>query len=273
LKKIKLKFTLDQEIELKNIIDYFENLSFFKKDKNWIVDIFFFSKIEEIIAKEYLKDKKNLKFLKIEKQNWIQKNIKKDNVISTKLFSFSQGLKRNIKKKKNHLFVPASEAFGTGSHISTLLVIQNIEYLLKKKKFNSYLDLGTGTGILSFVIKKLTRKKIFSSDNDKKAEVIFKRNMKINHLYGFTFIRCHDFNHKILRRKKYGLIVSNILYNPLKKLCRDFFFRLNKKGYLILSGILNDQSSSIISYYIKFNFRVIKVNKFNGWVSIIFKKV
>ena len=97
--------------------------------------------------------------------------------------------------------------------------------------------------------------------------------MKINNLYGFTFVRYHNFNHKILRRRKYGLIVSNILYNPLKKLCKDFFLRLNKKGYLILSGILNDQSSSIISYYSKFNFRVIKVNKFNGWVSIIFKKV
>ena len=271
MKKIRLKLKFNQEIKLKNILEYFENVAFFKKDKIWILDIFFFSEIEEIIAKKYLKDKKNLKFLEIEKQNWIQKNIQRDNVRSTKLFSFSQGLKKNI--KKNHLYFPASEAFGTGSHISTLLVIQNIEYLLKKLKFNSYLDLGTGTGILSFVIKKLTKKKIFSSDNDKKSEDVFKRNMKINNLYGFTFVRCHNFNHKILRGRKYGLIVSNILYNPLKKLCKDFFLRLNKKGYLILSGILNDQSSCIISYYSKFNFRVIKVNKFNGWVSIIFKKV
>ncbi|MAZ07697.1 MAG: hypothetical protein CMM99_04485 [Rickettsiales bacterium] len=157
--------------------------------------------------------------------------------------------------------------------MSTLLVIQNIEYLFKKLKFNSYLDLGAGTGILSFVIKKLTKRKIFSSDNDKKVEDIFKRNMKINHLHGFTFVRCNNFNHKIIRNKKYGLIVSNILYTPLKKLCRDFFFRLNKKGYLILSGILISQSSSLISYYFKFNFRVVKINKFNGWVSIIFKKV
>ncbi|MAZ07696.1 MAG: hypothetical protein CMM99_04480 [Rickettsiales bacterium] len=102
MKKIKLK--LDQEIELKNILEYFENVAFFKKDKIWNLDIFFFSKIEEIIAKEYLKDK-NLKFLKIEKKNWIQKNIQKDNVSSTKLFSFSQGLKKNIrKKKKSSLF-------------------------------------------------------------------------------------------------------------------------------------------------------------------------
>ena len=159
MKKIRLKLKFNQEIKLKNILEYFENVAFFKKDKIWILDIFFFSEIEEIIAKEYLKDKKNLKFLKIEKQNWIQKNIQRDNVRSTKLFSFSQGLKKNIKKKKNHLYFPASEAFGTGSHISTLLVIQNIEYLLKKIKFNSYLDLGAGTGILSFVIKKLTKKK------------------------------------------------------------------------------------------------------------------
>ena len=94
MKKIRLKLKFNQEIKLKNILEYFENVAFFKKDKIWILDIFFFSEIEEIIAKEYLKDKKNLKFLKIEKQNWIQKNIQRDNVRSTKLFSFSQGLKK-----------------------------------------------------------------------------------------------------------------------------------------------------------------------------------
>ncbi len=273
MKKINLKLRLNNRIQLKNILEYFENVAFYKRKNYWDIDIFFFSKIEEIIAKKYLRNTKYLNFKTIEEKNWIKANIQEDKVNSTELFSFSQGLKKLTKKKKHHLYLPASEAFGTGSHVSTLLVVQNIEYLLKIIKLNSYLDLGTGTGILSFVIKKLTKKKIFSSDNDQKVENIFKKNMKINNLSGFIFVRCKNFNNKILRDQKYGLIVANILYNPLRKLSRDFYLRLNKSGYLVLSGILVGQTYSIVSFYRKFNFRVIKVNKLSGWVSIIFKKV
>ena len=120
MKKIRLKLKFNQETKLRNILEYFENVAFFKKDKFWILDIFFFSEIEEIIAKEYLKDKKNLKFLKIEKQNWIQKNIQRDNVRSTKLFSFSQGLKKNIKKKKKSSLFSSFRGFWNGiAYINT----------------------------------------------------------------------------------------------------------------------------------------------------------
>ena len=49
MKKIRLKLKFNQEIKLKNILEYFENVAFFKKDKIWILDIFLFSEIEEII--------------------------------------------------------------------------------------------------------------------------------------------------------------------------------------------------------------------------------
>ena len=53
MKKIRLKLKFNQEIKLKNILEYFENVAFFKKDKIWILGIFFFSEIEEIIAKTH----------------------------------------------------------------------------------------------------------------------------------------------------------------------------------------------------------------------------
>ena len=100
MKKINLKLRLNNRIQLKNILEYFENVAFYKRKNYWDIDIFFFSKIEEIIAKKYLRNTKYLNFKTIEEKNWIKANIQEDKVNSTELFSFSQGLKKQTKKKK-----------------------------------------------------------------------------------------------------------------------------------------------------------------------------
>ena len=66
----------------------------------------------------------------VESKNWLADNVIKDKLNFTNFFTFSQGLNKKLKQQKNHFIIPAGQAFGTGSHPSTILIIHNIEFLL-----------------------------------------------------------------------------------------------------------------------------------------------
>ncbi|MAI29184.1 MAG: hypothetical protein CMP38_03135 [Rickettsiales bacterium] len=257
-----------RELKLENL---FENLCFNKIKKNWSVEIltkdlirdkFFISKLLEI---------KNLKIKKLKIKSLISYSKDSNSSVDTKKFHIS-----NFKKKvsKRHIFIPASTAFGTGSHPSTFSAICNLEKIFKKGELKklSYIDVGTGTGILSFVIYKLSNKKINATDFDLESQRCFNRNAKLNSIANFMFYRCYGLNNHYLKKKKFTLIVSNILLLPLKKLAKDFKKHLVSGGILIISGILQSQKNDIVNYYSKFNLKLVKSTYIDGWVSLIFKK-
>ena len=195
---------------------------------------------------------------------WIK--IIKDISKSKKKFGSSK------KNKKFNIIIPASNSFGTGSHESTFLALKNIECILKKKRVIKCFDLGTGTGILTFAMRKITKKKIYSSDCDLNAGKNFNINKKINYLNNVFFFHCWGFNHFSLKKQKFDLIVSNLFLNPLKKLTKDFWYHLTKNGILIISGILKNQRNELIMHFTKFNLKLLKINYIGNWTSIVFQK-
>jgi len=257
-----------RKLKLKNL---FENLTFYKNKKNWDVEIFTNDLVKDHF---FISRLLGLKVVKVEK-------LKKKSLASyTKNHYFSTATKKieisNFKKEtsKINIFIPSSTAFGTGSHPSTFLVIRNLEKIFMKDKFKklSFLDVGTGTGILSFVIYKLSNKKIHATDVDLESQNCFYRNVKLNSISNFRFYRCYGLNNHYLKKKKFTLIVSNILLLPLKKLAKDFKKHLESGGILIVSGILHSQKNDIVNCYSKFNLKLVKSIHIEGWVSLIFKK-
>ena len=89
--------------------------------------------------------------------------------------------------------------------------------------------------------------------------VIINENRKTNNLSGFITVYCSEFKNRLLVNKKFDLIVANLFLNILKKLCLQFSFRLKEGGYLIVSEILKMQLVELKNFYIKFNFKVIKI--------------
>ncbi len=274
MKKIIFEINFDKENELTFIKNTFDNVIFFQKKKKWTVEIIINNKTESTLVTSFLK-KRKYKFLSeyIRSKNWVADNVSNDKLIYANSFTFSQGINKKIKKKKNHFFIPAGEAFGTGGHSSTKLIIHNIEFLFKKKKISKSFDLGSGTGILSFVLRNLNKKKVYSSDYDKNAENTLKNNCKLNQINGIIFIRCRDLKSRIFKMNKFDLVVSNLLLNSFKDLGKDLSLILYSGGFLIISGILENQKNSMVSYFSSFNFKLVRFINLRGWVSIMFKKV
>ena len=214
----------------------------------------------------------NFTLTTIKKKDWVYQNIKDDQGTQTEFFYISQGLSTKISNRKFKLKIPANNAFGTGSHESTFLSIICIEYLIKKKYYSSICDVGTGSGILSFVLNKTTKQKIDSIDNDNKIKKTFLKNLSTNHLNNVRFFNQNGLNSFFLRNKSYDLIVANILLITHRKLVKQYYNKLKNNGEIVISGILVDQEMEIISIFNKFNFKLKKKFYSFKWVGLIFEK-
>ena len=206
----------------------------------------------------------------IKKKDWVYQNIKDDQGTKTEFFYISQGLSTKISNRKFKLKIPANNAFGTGSHESTFLSIICIEYLIKKKYYSSICDVGTGSGILSFVLNKITKQRIDSIDNDNKIKKTFLKNLSNNHLNNVRFFYQNGLNSFFLRKKSYDLIVANILLITHRKLVKQYYNKLKNNGEIVISGVLIDQEMEITSIFNKFNFKLKKKILYfqMGWTYI-----
>ncbi len=256
-----------------SLLKTFDNISVFPSDQYLQIELF----LEDSIIKDSLlskikKEFGNFKLSEIKRKDWVIQNIKDDKGVESDLFFISQGLSNKKTTKKHKLVIPANNAFGTGYHASTALSIKSIEYLTKKKEYFAICDLGTGSGVLSFVLHKLTKKNITSIDIDPLTKKCFKDNIKNNCLNKIFFLINDGLKCKYLRNKKFDLIVSNMLCNAQKKIVKDFYKSLKIKGRIVISGILVEQENDIISYFNKFNLNLEKKFYSLNWVALIFIK-
>ena len=78
---------------------------------------------------------------------------------------------------------------------------------------------------------------------------------------------------KILTKKKYyDLIFANILFGPLITLAPSFKSLLKPNSFIILSGLLSNQITSIVNRYKMFGFKLKKKIIINGWGTLIMRR-
>jgi ribosomal protein L11 methyltransferase len=165
-------------------------------------------------------------------------------------------------------------AFGTGTHPSTQLCLEILsDYILQNE---IVIDIGCGSGILSIASVKLGADKAFGVDLDPEAITIAKNNAKSNNVgnrVNFAKGSATDVINGVFKINQAPLVVANILAHILKNLLNEGLDRLVKSGgILILSGILEDQTTEIINQAIKKGFEVIDQRQIEDWVGIALRK-
>ena len=140
------------------------------------------------------------------------------------------------------IIIDPGSGFGTGSHPTTQLCIKWIESHLNENE--SVLDYGCGSGILSIVAKSFGSGYTLGIDNDHQAIENAERNKNINSSK-IELMHVDNYNHK----KTFDIVIANILSNTIISLKDSFISSLRPNGTLVLSGILNNQSSEIINHF------------------------
>lgn len=163
-------------------------------------------------------------------------------------------------------------AFGTGQHESTRMCMEALEdVIMKDRTVRSWkvLDVGCGTGILGITAARLGAQDVICLDNDKKATEIAGENAAIN----LVSDRLHIINNDAMAiNEPRNLIIANLTSNLLLKLRRHFTQLLEPEGYMIISGIIEQDARDIeenFSVAPLIQYRVIKEKE---WICYVLRK-
>ncbi len=174
-----------------------------------------------------------------------------------------------LKKGQISIDITPGMAFGTGTHATTILCIQALEERLKKKG-QSVLDVGTGSGILSIIAARLGAKDVLGIDIDGVAVENARENVEKNQVSDIVKIRKTSIGSL---RRKFDVIVANIDLKSLRRVRRPLVGRLKNHGFLILSGILEQEKENIRLHYIEAGLlRWIKTTQEGEWVCLTFQR-
>jgi ribosomal protein L11 methyltransferase len=133
-------------------------------------------------------------------------------------------------------------AFGTGTHPTTQLCLRWLDHNLERVTQRDLLDYGCGSGILAIAAAKLGARAC-GTDIDPLALDTARANAQANGV-AVSFDAPES-----LGSARYDVVLANILSNPLKLLAPALIARLNDRGVLVLSGILERQAQEIIDCY------------------------
>ena len=150
------------------------------------------------------------------------------------------------------LLIEAAMAFGTGHHGTTQGCLQALHNLAETGFVGkNVVDVGCGTAVLAMGAAKIWPDVVLASDIDEVATDTASANVACNDLEGqIEVVTCAGFDHPRLREKApYDLILANILKGPLIALSGDMGASCAKDGYVILSGILNEQADDTKAAY------------------------
>ncbi len=227
--------------------------------------------LREFAAKHGLEILSKISIIPIEDKDWVKEYEEQQKPIEIgRFFITSRQQKAECPQSKTPIFIEASRAFGTGDHATTSLCIQAMESL-NAENINSIFDVGTGSGILSFVAEKIWPKaNILACDIEEISIELAKDNQKINSSK-IDFYQNTEDSLNIPKKwdQSFDLIVSNILAAPLIAMADSFLQLSNANTKIILSGFLDYQSSDIEKAYREAGFSVIEKLSQDKWITLI----
>ena len=155
--------------------------------------------------------------------------------------------------------------FGTGHHETTWMMIKLIsEINLENKKV---LDFGAGTGILAILAEKMGAKEVLAVDNDPLAVDNIEKNAAANEckrikpLLGATV----DFGNFA-----FDVVFANINRNVLLEEAERLSLSLKKGGFLLLSGILNEDAKRVVEAFEGNSMKLMKSMSKDKWSALKF---
>jgi ribosomal protein L11 methyltransferase len=173
------------------------------------------------------------------------------------------------KNYKYDLVIMPKMSFGTGHHDTTWLMCRNM--LAYDFKNRSVFDMGTGTGVLAILAKKLGAGEVFANDIDEWSVENAKENCANN---GCPEIRIVEGNGNLFNKKnQYDVILANINKNVLKSYLPSFSNCLKSNAHLFMSGFFKTDCQELINLASSHCFKLYKQEIRNDWAVLVFQKV
>ena len=174
------------------------------------------------------------------------------------------------------LLIEAAMAFGTGHHGTTQGCLRALDRLATNGFTGaSVADIGCGTAVLAMGAARIWPGTVLASDIDAVAVEVAQVNVIANGLEGrVTCVEAAGFDHpSISAAAPFDLIFANILKAPLIRLAPEMTQRLSPGGFVILSGILNEQADEVIEVYCALGNSLVHREQIGEWTTTTLQKI
>ena len=174
------------------------------------------------------------------------------------------------KHNKAIIEIDSDISFGTGSHETTKSCAELLKKYAESMNLNSItcLDIGTGTGILLLVAAHLGIKNLIGIDIEEYAAKQAKINCENNHVIADIICGNLDADFNSIAQ----LVLANLTVDPLKILLPQIGKKLDDKGILIISGIIDDRYDEIMPYINEY-WQIIEERIAGPWHTFALTKV
>ena len=172
------------------------------------------------------------------------------------------------------LLVDTALAFGSGTHPTTEGCLRALQ-MIPGTPPRRVLDMGCGSAILAMAAhRKWPAAMIIAGDNDPVAIRVAATNRRLNHIAPATMHLAvsHGFASPYVRHSApYDVMFANILARPLMRMAPDLCPHLARCGWLILSGILNEQIVGVRNAYQAQSLRCWYQIRIGEWTTLVMR--
>ena len=217
-----------------------------------------------------------LALVRVEDENWVARSqAALPPVEAGRYFIHGSHDRMRAMGRLSAIEIDAGEAFGTAHHASTEGCLAALSRLTLQRNFQSVLDLGTGSGVLSIAAAlSLPQADITASDIDVRATGVAKSNIAQNGKSARIRVVTADGlqHHQLSIPVSYDLILANILAEPLMHLAPQIARVCRPRAVVVLSGILLHQAAPVIATYCAMGFHLLQKIRLEGWATLVLVK-
>jgi len=152
-------------------------------------------------------------------------------------------------------------AFGTGEHATTRMCVRILEDCLEPR--DTFLDVGTGSGILAIAAAMLGAGLVVGLDTDAGAVDVAARNAIVNDVHGVFFAAGPI---DALAAVRFDVVAANITGAALERAMPSLERRTSRVG--VLSGILHDEEPRLLELAARSGFRLAARMQEGDWLAL-----
>jgi ribosomal protein L11 methyltransferase len=162
-------------------------------------------------------------------------------------------------------------SFGTGHHPTTAFCLRQVVRLQQRAQPRSFLDLGSGSGILAIAAAKLGYHPIEAVDSDPVAVRVASSNARRNRVSHHLLIRQQDIRRLPQRPgSRFDVVCANLSADLLLVHGPRIVRQLQPGGALVLAGILVSEFPAVQALFTDLGLRLEKQQKGAEWHSGLF---
>lgn len=163
-------------------------------------------------------------------------------------------------------------SFGTGHHPTTEYCLRQLAAARQTGKRQSFLDIGTGSGILAIAAVKLGYRPVHAFDCDTAAVRVARENAQRNKVTTHARITRRDVTKLPSQAThRYDVVCANLISTLLIAERRRIAAQVNGSGLLVLAGILKSEFDGVRTAYEQLGLLLVASKTGREWRSGAFR--